>query len=1168
MNRWGDKFLSLTVACLALGAWARPALPPGGVPPKPWRVINEDNDRYYLTAGRDGSGITREACERYIDSVVDGGKVTHFFMCVCGQRASFDSKAWEPIWKGLSGSDLGYKPASNNLWCLNAKLAHDRGLDIYGVWIDRCRAKGVSPWISMRMNDVHYCSTTNYFRNETFWHEHPEWHIVRPEKKPWWDFHAFNYIHEPVRAHAYAMVDEILDRWDSDGIEIDWLRSPHNLTPGKEREQAGVLTDVMRGVRRRVNEASRRRGHVVRVAARVPSDPVNALCLGFDVETWAREGLVDILIPCNVYFTPDYETRIDRWQMLIRKANPLVTVLPGMDICANCTPFAKRIVLDSVRAPLRRAWCRIQDNPDGFYFFNIPYLDKAARDEIYSQSLAANRLDGLERRYPMSYYDLAHRDAKLRPRQLPVALDAPRKLVLHAVPGRYDRAVFLVAAADIPDSGLERARVMLNGEMAETLAERPSRLDLYSNLAKDVWRWRFPSSAVRAGANEISISSPQGTKAQLVWCELAMPSQKEPLAADFMRLPYANSAAKPFLGVGLWAWPMTIDYDGDGDFDLVVSCPDVPHNGTYLFENPTPRGTRNPMPTFRKARRLGPGFFNIDLTYLRDRPVAMRPGLANWNPLQDICATGVPLKGLPSNVHSNNVRGNVWRLVDYDGDGREDVVVGVGDWRGYGWDNAYDAQGCWTNEPIHGLVYVCRCLEGKDASSTYAPAKLLRLADGSPLEVYGNPMPMFRDWDGDGDLDVICGSFIDDFTYFENIGTRVAPRYAVGRKLRKKDGQRLSMDLQMITPTAFDWDGDGKDDIICGDEDGRVAFIRNTGCVTGRMPVFDEPRYFLQEPDELKFGALATPHVCDWDGDGDQDIIAGSSAGYVAFIENLSGPKVAVPSWAEPVLLTAGDETIRIQAGVNGSIQGPGEAKWGYTVVSVADWDGDGFLDVMANSIWGDVIWFRNPGRKGALDLECARSVEVEWEGEPPALAWGWRKPSGKALMTQWRTTPSMIDWNRDGLVDLVMLDQEGYLAYFERTVQCGCLALKMPRRAFLGSDGRPLRLSVKGGGASGRRKIAFCDWDGDGWTDLILNDASAVLFRNLGEHDGKWRFAASARVFGSRRLAGHTTAPTVSDFDGNGVPDLLLGAEDGFFYLFRNSRTCKTTDVTHQCGR
>jgi hypothetical protein len=57
MNRWVDKCLPLMVACVALGTWARPALPPGGVPPKPWRIINEDNDRYYLAAGKDGAGI-------------------------------------------------------------------------------------------------------------------------------------------------------------------------------------------------------------------------------------------------------------------------------------------------------------------------------------------------------------------------------------------------------------------------------------------------------------------------------------------------------------------------------------------------------------------------------------------------------------------------------------------------------------------------------------------------------------------------------------------------------------------------------------------------------------------------------------------------------------------------------------------------------------------------------------------------------------------------------------------------------------------------------------------------------------------------------------------------------------------------------------------------------
>ena len=53
------------------------------------------------------------------------------------------------------------------------------------------------------------------------------------------------------------------------------------------------------------------------------------------------------------------------------------------------------------------------------------------------------------------------------------------------------------------------------------------------------------------------------------------------------RLPYNNPGLKVDLGVGLWAWPVPCDADGDGDFDLIVSCPDKPSNGVWLFENTT-----------------------------------------------------------------------------------------------------------------------------------------------------------------------------------------------------------------------------------------------------------------------------------------------------------------------------------------------------------------------------------------------------------------------------------------------------------------------------------------------------------------------------------------------------------------------------------------------------
>ena len=56
---------------------------------------------------------------------------------------------------------------------------------------------------------------------------------------------------------------------------------------------------------------------------------------------------------------------------------------------------------------------------------------------------------------------------------------------------------------------------------------------------------------------------------------------------------------------------------------------------------------------------------------------------------------------------------------------------------------------------------------------------------------------------------------------------------------------------------------------------------------------------------DIKFGALATPCGIDWDGDGDQDILCGNTAGYIAFLENLGG---SPPKWAAPKLLKSHSE--------------------------------------------------------------------------------------------------------------------------------------------------------------------------------------------------------------------------------------------------------------------
>jgi hypothetical protein len=636
-----------------------------------------------------------------------------------------------------------------------------------------------------------------------------------------------------------------------------------------------------------------------------------------------------------------------------------------------------------------------------------------------------------------------------------------------------------------------------------------------------------------------------------IWCA-------EGKAAELVPLRYNHPGLVVDLGVGLWAWPIPSDADGDGDYDLVVSCPDKPSNGVWVFDNATGDTRREPMPVFRPGRRIGPAVHNLMPSYVDGGLRVLSPGFE----YDDLPRAGISRrKRLPLAANwyvpegkqkkGPGVRHNQWRLADVDGDAIQDLVCGIEDWSDYGWDDAYDHSGRWQNGPLHGFVFVFAGLA--EGGFTTKPVQVA--AGGRPVDVFGCPSPNFADFDGDGDLDLLCGSFLDRFTYFRNHGSRTEPDYKAGIELRVEDGGPLAMELEMIVPVAFDWNRDGHIDLIVGDEDGRVAFVEHTGRIADDgTPLFRPPAYFKQEADALKCGALATPVGSDWDGDGDDDIVSGNTAGFIEWFENLSGPRVATPRWAAPRRLEAGGRPFRVMAGSNGSIQGPAEAKWGYTTFSVADWNGDGLLDIVLNSILGDVVWLENVGTRTQPRLAEAKPVEVAWEGEPPPLAWGWRRPDGQKLLTQWRTTPLVHDFNRDGLADLAMLDHEGYLVYFERARRDGGVVLLPSKRWFLDEAGEPLRLNANRAGGSGRRKLCLVDWDGDGRLDLLVNSHNADLLRQVGDGNSPWTFAKAGSL-ATRDIEGHDVSPTVVDFDGNRVPDFLGGAEDGRLYFMKNPR-------------
>ena len=112
----------------------------------------------------------------------------------------------------------------------------------------------------------------------------------------------WNFAVPGVRDYKLSILKEIAEQYDYDGMEIDFARMCPVLPPDHQWENREALTDFMRSVRSMLLEVEQIRAQPFLLAARVPENPEGCHLDGLDVETWAREELVDIFVMgCRSY---------------------------------------------------------------------------------------------------------------------------------------------------------------------------------------------------------------------------------------------------------------------------------------------------------------------------------------------------------------------------------------------------------------------------------------------------------------------------------------------------------------------------------------------------------------------------------------------------------------------------------------------------------------------------------------------------------------------------------------------------------------------------------------------------------------------------------------------------------------------------------------------------
>jgi hypothetical protein len=319
----------ILVAADTTGANART----GRKPKMPGILHNEDctNFFYYqdFPAGKAG-----EIVDRYVD-VLAGAGVSSLMCNTNARRTNYRSEVWQVFWDGYdpTGPDdqpflAAIPPARRKTYRKlvgNMLEVHQQGVDYPARIIQRCRHHGISPWISLRMNDVHENNNLDHPFHSALWRKPG---LFR-QGHPGYYARALDYAHAEVRDHYRALIVETLQRYNLDGLELDFMREPYLFSVGKEQEGRRILTDWLRGIRALANDAAKRRGHAVRLGVRVPSCPDTALGLGLDAPAWAKEGLVDLVVAAPRWATLEFAMPLGKWRELL---GDRVTLAGGLDV--------------------------------------------------------------------------------------------------------------------------------------------------------------------------------------------------------------------------------------------------------------------------------------------------------------------------------------------------------------------------------------------------------------------------------------------------------------------------------------------------------------------------------------------------------------------------------------------------------------------------------------------------------------------------------------------------------------------------------------------------------------------------------------------------------------------------------------------------------------------